>query len=669
MSAVLQRGVFLFVMTLLLLFVPLSALAAPQVPVGFLHYPNEGGFAHFMAEDLYPTQGDYDFNDAVIAVHQVVSLNAEGQALGVMIHLKVIASGARHRNQIGFSLPVERKVVRAYMNQAQAHASIEESMILVPWATEELATYTLVPGTNDEFTGSELINTRPGEAIEEAVEYRFIFNFCAPQLIDTSQAPFDIFLFRERDDGDQLEVHLTPYPGTSLAHDFRGQYDDASTDTRHYVDKNGVPFAFMVPAATAYPQEGVAIDLLFPEIVSFGTSGGATNTDFYLAPEIAYEFVAPSGSAIPEGEFLGFSPGFQQSLPTADVCALGDERLIPWCLVMDELRELEELLPIESSVGWVESSSGLSFGYGVAPASFTDLRATAGDESMKIPASTRWLYSPSFNTADLARVGTQLEVDLYFPSNGQGWWSIEMLLRTPTGTATSLGQMNMSSMLPGAWNTLTFDLPAGVQEILLGDNPNYQFAFKTNSNYQANANHHLDYLRFAGVMTERTIMHQEGSLGIPVDTNELLNFEGTGDWTSSATLELVSSPVSDGDQALLVQTDGWTTVNSRSFSTTELPSVSGVMGIDIYVPQPTVNPWWQGTAELRVSCSTSGLSLVSIGGILVLENMFLDEFNHFEVVVPANIQAAFESDDTCTLQLQLNSSEVGGFVVDRIGFL
>ena len=104
---------------------------------------------------------------------------------------------------------------------------------------------------------------------------------------------------------------------------------------------------------------------------------------------------------------------------------------------------------------------------------------------MKIPKSSRWLFSPAFNTADLAQVGEELEVDLYFPPNGASWWTIEMQFRTPTGTSTSLGTLGMSGMTGNAWNTLSFTLPQSVRNILLGDNPNYQFVFKTNSGWQA----------------------------------------------------------------------------------------------------------------------------------------------------------------------------------------
>jgi LruC domain-containing protein len=587
--------------------------------------------------------------------------------------MKVIASGARLSNNIAITLPVDPSNIVAYKDQADGVADIDSAPTISAWGSESNATYTLVTDTNAEFSSSNLVNTRGGLATEDSTEYRYTFNFTSPQTLDTALAPFDIFLFRDRGDGTYTEVHLSDYAGTSKAYDYTGQFDDGSTGSRHFVDTGGVPFALLLPAETAYPKEGVAIDSLFPNIVTFGTSAGTSATDFYLSPQAASRYAAPDGSSIPTGDFLGFSAGYEQSLPAAGVCSAASLRTVPWCIPVATGVALEELLPIESGSEWTESSSSLSFGYGTGTPAYTSTRSTAGSSSFKVPKSTRWLYSPRFDTAELSEIGTQVQVDVFFPNNGQTWWSFEMQFRTPTGTTTSFGSQNMVGKTKNAWNTLTWTIPASVQTILAGDNPNYHYVIKTNRNYSNNNNINLDYLRYSGTITTHSTPHQEGSQGISVDTNDLMDFESTGDWSSSASIALVTTPVSNGTQALRVSVSGWTTVDSASFATSSLPTPTSTMGFDVYVPDAGSNPWWRGSVQLMAKCPTAGItSWTSIGGVKQLENMFTNEYNHFTGSVPSNLLNAFQGSNTCYFQIQMNRTWGGGdplLRIDRIGFL
>jgi LruC domain-containing protein len=649
------------------------ALADENTPASFIYVPSEGNFSQFMVEDLYPTRGDHDFNDALVAVHQVISLNSDGDALGVMLHMKVIASGARLSNNIGITLPIDPANIVAYKDNADAVADIDSASTVSAWGTETNATYTLVTDTNAEFSSSNIVNTRPDYPTEDSTEYRFTFNFTSPQTLDTTLAPFDIFLFRDRGDGTNTEVHLADYPGTTQAYDFTGLYDDGSTGSRHFVDTNGVPFALLLPAETAYPKEGVAISALFPNIVTFGTSAGTSATDFYLSPQAASQYSAPSGSSIPTGDFLGFSAGNEQSLPASDVCLLGSSRTTPWCIPVATGSALEEILPIESGNGWVQSTSGMSFGWGAGNPAFTTARKTAGSSSIKIRKGTTWYFSPQFDTADLSEVGSEIEVDLYWPSNGANWWKVRLEFRTPTGTAIVLGEKTMGNEGPSTgWNTLNWNVPSSVRNILLGDNANYQFVFYTNNGWPANPNtHHLDYLRFAGTMTPHTTAHQEGSQGYSVATNDLMNFESTGDWSTTGASSLVTSPVSSGTKALsfYASSSGTTFITSADFSTTTLPTPTSTMGFDLYVPAPGSNPWWVGTITLKAKCPTAGISSwTTIGSGNSMANLFFGEYNHFTGNVPSNLLAAFQGTNTCALRIQMDGGQNVSLAVDRIGF-
>jgi hypothetical protein len=70
---------------------------------------------------------------------------------------------------------------------------------------------------------------------------------------------------------------------------------DGSRPGRHFVDQDGLPFALEVPDATPYPGEGVAISDLFPAVLDFGLSGGASSADFFLTPAASAAYVDLNG--------------------------------------------------------------------------------------------------------------------------------------------------------------------------------------------------------------------------------------------------------------------------------------------------------------------------------------------------------------------------------------
>src|SRR3954451_10366580 len=69
---------------------------------------------------------------------------------------------------------------------------------------------------------------------------------------------------------------------------------------RHFVNRNGLPFALNVPQFVPWPQETVAIDRVYPDIVAFAASGGTQHTDWYLTNVVPSLAVAgPNGGPPP----------------------------------------------------------------------------------------------------------------------------------------------------------------------------------------------------------------------------------------------------------------------------------------------------------------------------------------------------------------------------------
>lgn len=120
--------------------------------------------------------------------------------------------------------------------------------------------------------------------------------------------------------------------------------------------------------------------------------------------------------------------------------------------------------------------------------------------------------------------------------------------------------------------------------------------------------------------------------------------------------------------SLTVEASGWTIVNSRWFSTAELPTPTSKVGVDVFVPFPQENPWWTGEVRLELTCPDAEVYDAFVGN-RSLTHLFLDEFNHVTFDVPPEVGAALAEPGTCRARLILNvMDDAGTFRLDRLGF-
>ncbi len=124
------------------------------------------------------------------------------------------------------------------------------------------------------------INSRANEARLEGQRLEVEVTFASPASISQAAAPFDVFIFRAGDLGHQ--IHFPQYAGSAAMNaELFGSGQDASTSTRRFVHQSGIPAALNLMTTTRYPLEGVTISALFPDIVTFAASSGASATSFY----------------------------------------------------------------------------------------------------------------------------------------------------------------------------------------------------------------------------------------------------------------------------------------------------------------------------------------------------------------------------------------------------
>jgi LruC domain-containing protein len=295
--------------------------------------PADRSYGMLLFEDLWPKQGDFDFNDVVLAYHQVLNLDAAGQLTSLRMELDVMAVGARFKNGLALHLPVPRGAVET-VNLTVAGAP--QGTLL--WGGEAEAVITLADNLHPLFQVPDgtWVNSDPNAATRPVVHMTLDVRLLSGQAVSAAEAPFDLFIY---DPTRGVEVHRPEYRGTaSLDPALFGTADDGTSAVRAFVTKGGIPFALNLPELAAYPMEGVSLDQLYPNVVAFGQSGGTQAQDYYrsvvqtqhmFAGQVAPTPLVAAGS--PDTSCFSPDPGVcgpavgtgHVDAPTTGLCARG----------------------------------------------------------------------------------------------------------------------------------------------------------------------------------------------------------------------------------------------------------------------------------------------------------------------------------------------------------
>lgn len=274
---------------------------ADKASVTFI--PNSTDHGTLIFEDLWPARGDFDFNDVVVAFQEHVYKNAAGQVTSMRVSLRPLAAGALDQNGLAFHLPLPRGSVASVQRKLG-----NTTTTIAPDAGESEVVITLLDNIRDAFPGapSTFINTDDTLPGVNSSVIELTINFATPVNLSLSQAPFDIYIFRNGNPAHQ--IHLPQYAGTDRMNTLLfGLDDDRSTTGRSFVDDRGVPFVLQLPTSAPHPREGRRIEALFPDVVDFAASGGSRNSDFFLRPQNSNAFVRgtnlvtrPAPAALPD---------------------------------------------------------------------------------------------------------------------------------------------------------------------------------------------------------------------------------------------------------------------------------------------------------------------------------------------------------------------------------
>lgn len=278
----------------------IDAMPCDAAVSGVSYYPSQGQHSQIVFEDQFPADGDLDFNDVVVGTNMVFTTNANGDVVSMRATFNLLAQGGIFHSGWGFHLPVSRASVASVTRTVGAGSAKALALEIDSEATVLLSEDARELFSAQDKTIYTQINSDPAIAVRTAQVMQVDIVFAAPVALNMGLAPFDFFIFRENHP--ELQVHLPAYPGTAaMDTSVFGTQDDTSSPGRWFTGSNGLPFALNLFGSSLYPQEGVSISSLYPNIVNFAQSGGTADADFMSSQVVS----AVGFAGAPTPSFIG----------------------------------------------------------------------------------------------------------------------------------------------------------------------------------------------------------------------------------------------------------------------------------------------------------------------------------------------------------------------------
>ncbi|MCK5824764.1 MAG: LruC domain-containing protein [Ichthyobacteriaceae bacterium] len=230
--------------------------------------PSEFGVGTLLFEDLWPNQGDYDFNDLVLNYKIQMVLNADDEVVHVIWHYKIKNVGASYKNGFGFELALPPSVITSVSGQILTSGGIS----LASNGTENGQTNAVIIVMDDN---TSVHNSTPSFE----VKVNFVSGLTLEKLNIKKINPF-IFVNGSR----KIEVHLIDNKPTDLASSsLFGTQDDVSVpgSGTYYRNVENMPWALDIQHDIPFLVERKNIMLGYLHFLAWAQSGGASYTDWY----------------------------------------------------------------------------------------------------------------------------------------------------------------------------------------------------------------------------------------------------------------------------------------------------------------------------------------------------------------------------------------------------
>jgi LruC domain-containing protein len=225
--------------------------------------PSKYGAGTIAFEDLWPSAGDYDFNDMALNYQAIAILNAQNLAVQVDFICRVKSNNAGYTNGLGIEI---EGLSPSLIESVTGTFLTENYVVLNANGTEANQENAVIIFTDDI---DNLLN-------ETTISIKFT------QPISTNilgVAPFNPFIIVNKNR--EMEVHLPKANITSLgknSFNVSGVNKDPDGD---FISKNGLPWAISIIHDFKVPKENISIIEAYNYFSEWATSGGTVFKDWY----------------------------------------------------------------------------------------------------------------------------------------------------------------------------------------------------------------------------------------------------------------------------------------------------------------------------------------------------------------------------------------------------
>ncbi len=227
-----------------------------------IYGPSKFGQGTIAFEDLWPIEGDYDFNDLALSYHTKVITNANNNAVQIDITCSMKSVRAGFTNGIGI--------------QIDGISPSDVESVSGPIYTRGYITNN-TNGTESGQTNAVIVLTDDAVNLNNET----VISIVLDSPIDTGTlgaSPFNPFLIIDMSRAN--EVHLPYYSTTSLGTNIPTE-TGTDDDDGNYISASGYPWAISIIHDFKVPKEGIAITEGYNYFGTWAESGGTTNTDWY----------------------------------------------------------------------------------------------------------------------------------------------------------------------------------------------------------------------------------------------------------------------------------------------------------------------------------------------------------------------------------------------------
>jgi LruC domain-containing protein len=216
------------------------------------YIPSQNSFGTLAFEDLWPTKGDYDFNDFIIEIKEEIVTNADNDIYEITFNLRIMGMGGQYNNDFGITLqdPSSQITVEVFSPHNVTHDVTDQDgkKIITIRKPKQLFYPSAI---------TDIINAESGSTYYTPVELQVVLTVNGALSYPSEYNPK---FFIEQQGIDGHEVHLAgnaPSPRMNTVLYGTGDDDTDPSINKYFKSVNNLPWGLYIPTTWNYPLEEV----------------------------------------------------------------------------------------------------------------------------------------------------------------------------------------------------------------------------------------------------------------------------------------------------------------------------------------------------------------------------------------------------------------------------